>query len=172
MWSHQRYTKTSGDACEACAPGKFKDVQGLLLVCVHVLVRVRVSARVLVRVRARVRAVHFCVCLCMMNTERFFRCGIESRQPICMFESGICIIDEDCLHTHAHAHIGGDPCTDCPEGSSSEPGATKQTDCSCNAGYTGTNGGNCYASTAKKQCTNSIYFVCARAHVRRAMHGL
>jgi hypothetical protein len=41
-------------------------------------------------------------------------------------------------------------CTSCPLGSSSPPGSDAATDCACNAGFTGTNGGTCTICVAGK----------------------
>ncbi|KAJ1465713.1 hypothetical protein T484DRAFT_1577253, partial [Baffinella frigidus] len=43
---------------------------------------------------------------------------------------------------------GFDTCTACPMNTSSSVGSSQQTDCICNAGYTGPNGGTCEACEA------------------------
>lgn len=43
---------------------------------------------------------------------------------------------------------GSEPCTDCPDGSNSVTASVVLTDCICNVGYTGPNGGPCTACVA------------------------
>ena len=45
---------------------------------------------------------------------------------------------------------GASECTSCPDYSDSPAGSSAATDCICNAGYTGSNGGTCTACTAGK----------------------
>ena len=45
-------------------------------------------------------------------------------------------------------NTGNTDCTPCPASSTSLPGSTALTQCTCNAGYTGTNGGTCSACAA------------------------
>ena len=61
---------------------------------------------------------------------------------------GVCV---HCLHDQYSSSAGAGSCQDCPENSNSPPASTRQTDCTCNAGYTGLDGGAC------AQCASGKY---------------
>ena len=60
-------------------------------------------------------------------------------------------------HTHARARTnthspGGSSCSSCPPSSNSAVGSTSMSACTCNLGYTGSNGGACSACPAGTDC--------------------
>ena len=76
------------------------------------------------------------------STSSTFDFNYESSHPT------VCAICG--LNTYAYRPMTGPTCTICPEHSSSEQGSINATNCTCNRGYTGPNGGLCAACDAGK----------------------
>ena len=81
---------------------------------------------------------------------------------LCRIVCGTTSTCEGCAAGKYKEAAGDAACTDCPASSSSPEGSTAATDCTCNAGYTGPDGGACNACVAGKHkaqigsgsCTN------------------
>ena len=54
------------------------------------------------------------------------------------------------VHTYAYRPMTGPACTSCPDHSSAQQGSINATNCTCNRGYQGPDGGSCWACEAGK----------------------